>query len=228
MKIAILVSGGKDSWYAAYLAKKQGHEIACIVTLKPERADSYMFHFPNIDFVEQQAEAAGLPLIMLPTEGVKEKELKELKEALNLAKQKHKIEGVCAGALASQYQKERVEAVCEELDLKVVAPIWHMDPMMYMRGLLLNNFKIIIIGVAADGFSEQWLGKELERNSLEELRRLSEKHRFHIAGEGGEYETFVLDCPLFKRRLEVWDSDTHMENQCTGRLLFKEVQLVKK
>ena len=228
MKIAILVSGGKDSWYAAYLAKKQGHETICIVTLKPERADSYMFHFPNVDFVEKQAEAVDLPLVMLPTEGEKEKELRELKEAIKLAKQKHKIEGVCAGALASNYQKERIEAICEELELRAITPLWHMNPMMYMRGLLLNNFKVIITGIAADGLTEEWLGKELERNSLEELRRLSVKHGFHIAGEGGEYETFVLDCPLFKRRLEIWDSDTVMENPCTGKVLFKDVQLVKK
>lgn len=228
MKLAALVSGGKDSWYAAYMARKFGNEIACIVTLKPEKSDSYMFHFPNVEFVSKQAEAADLPIIELPTKGVKEQELQDLKEAINLAKQKHHIEGVCSGALASEYQKTRVDAICEELSLKSVAPIWHMDPMMYMQGLLLNNFKVIIVGIAAEGLSEEWLGKEIERNSLQELRRLAEKHRFHLAFEGGEAETFVLDCPLFKKRLEVWDSETVMENDYTGKLVIRELQIVKK
>ncbi len=224
MKLAALMSGGKDSWYAAYAASKLNHEITCLITLKSERDDSYMFHIPNIDFVQQQAEAANLPLIMLPTEGVKEEELKDLKEAINLAKQTHKIEGVCAGALASQYQKERVEAICEELGLKVIAPMWGMDPEQYLRALILDGFKVIIVGVAADGLNESFLGREFDRNLIEDLK----KTRIHIGGEGGEYETFVLDCPLFKKRLEIWDSTINMENKYTGKLLFKEIQLLKK
>ena len=224
MKLAALISGGKDSWYAAYAASKLNHQIVCLVTLKPEREDSYMFHVPNIDFVSQQAEAASLPLIMLNTEGVKEEELKELKEAINLAKQKHGIEGVCAGALASQYQKERVEAICDELDLKLVSPMWGMDPEQYLRALILDGFEIIIVGVAADGLNESYLGRRFDRDLIEDFKKL----KIHIAGEGGEDETFVLDCPLFKKKLEVWKSYTHMENEYTGKLLFEEVQILKK
>ncbi len=224
MKLAALISGGKDSWYAAYAASKLNHEIVCLITLKSERDDSYMFHIPNIEFVPKQAEAADLPLIMLPTEGVKEEELEDLKEAINLAKQSHKIEGVCAGALASQYQKERVEAICAEMDLKLVAPMWAMDPEQYLRALILDGFEVIIIGVAAEGLNESFLGRKLDKTLIEDFK----KTRIHIGGEGGEYETFVLDCPLFKKRLEVWDSNVVMESENTGKLIFEEIQLLKK
>jgi len=224
MKIAALVSGGKDSWYAAYLAKKFGHQVVCIVTLNPEREDSWMFHTPNVEFVVQQAEAAEIPLIMLPTSGIKEQELKELKEAINLAKQKHKIEGVCAGALASQYQKERVENICNELGLKLVAPLWHMNIEQYMRGLLLDNFEVVIVGIAAEGLNESFLGRKIDRNLIEDLK----KTKIHLAGEGGEYETFVLNCPMFKRKLEIWRSNTFMENEYTGKLIIEEIQLLRK
>ena len=96
MKLAALISGGKDSWYAAYTAKKLNHEIACLITINSENKDSWMYHTPNVEFVQQQAAAASIPLIMLPTQGVKEQELRDLKEAINLAKQSHHIEGVCA------------------------------------------------------------------------------------------------------------------------------------
>ena len=58
--------------------------------------------------------------------------------------------------------------------------------------------------------------------------KIFKKTRIHIGGEGGEYESFVLDCPLFKKKLEVWDHNTVMENEFTGKLLFKEVQILKK
>ena len=140
------------------------------------------------------------------------------------SKQKHDIEGVCAGALASQYQKERVEAICQELELKLVAPMWSMDPEQYMRALLLDSFEIIIVGVAAEGLNESFLGRKIDRNVIEDFK----KTQIHIAGEGGEYETFVLDCPLFKKKLEVWKANPLMENEYTGKLLIEEVQVLKK
>ncbi|MBW2995933.1 diphthine--ammonia ligase [Candidatus Woesearchaeota archaeon] len=224
MKLAALISGGKDSWYAAYAASKLNHEIVCLITLKPEKEDSWMFHVPNIELVPKQAEAASLPLIMLPTEGVKEEELRDLKEAINLAKQSHKIDGVCAGALASQYQKERVEAICDELDLKCISPMWGIDPEQYLRTLILDNFEVIIVGVAAEGLDESYLGRKIDKTLIEDLK----KTQVHLGGEGGEYETFVLDCPLFKKRLEIWKSYNHMESENTGKLVIEEIQLLKK
>jgi len=224
MKLAALISGGKDSWYAAYEAQKQGHEVVCLVTLIPEKDDSYMFHFPNVEFVEKQAEAADLPLIQLPTKGVKEKELEDLKQAINLAKQKYHIEGICSGAVASQYQKERVDNIAEELELKSIAPIWHIEPMLYMQNIVLKGFDTIIVGIAADGLDESYLGRKIDRDVVQLMQRT----KIHLAGEGGEYETFVLDCPLFKKKLEVWDSFVQIENNCTGKLIIKEIQLLKK
>ncbi|MBD3354457.1 diphthine--ammonia ligase [Candidatus Woesearchaeota archaeon] len=224
MKLAALISGGKDSWYAAYLAEKHNNEIVCLVTLNPERDDSWMFHVPNIDKVQEQAEAAEIPLILLPTEGIKEQELSDLKEAINLAKQKHSIEGVCAGAIASQYQKERVENICKELDLKLVAPIWGMRPEQYMLSLILDKFEVMVVGVAAEGLDKSFLGRNIDKEMINNFKKTD----IHLAGEGGEYETFVLDCPLFKKRLEVWGSNTYMESKNTGKLIIDKIQLLKK
>lgn len=227
MDVAALISGGKDSIYAAWLTSKN-HKLKCLITLLPEKADSWMFHTPNIFMVQYQAEMIGLPLISMHTSGEKEEELKDLMKAIKIAKDKYKIEGVVSGALASEYQRTRIEAICKELKLKSITPLWHMNIEQYMLGLILNGFEVIIVQVAADGFTKEWLGRRFDRNCTADLKKLNEKYSISIVGEGGEYETFVLDCPLFKKKIKIIDSEVIMENECTGKLAIKDFSFGKK
>ncbi|MBU0662547.1 diphthine--ammonia ligase, partial [Candidatus Micrarchaeota archaeon] len=145
MKLGILLSSGKDSLYAAYLAKKEGHSLACAITIIPKRTDSYMFHSPNLSLVPLIAESMGVPLISMETKGEKEKELADLKRAIALAKRMHGIEGIVSGAVRSIYQKKRVDAICKELNLESIAPLWHVNEEKYLRELLKNKFEVIIV-----------------------------------------------------------------------------------
>jgi len=201
MKIAALISGGKDSIYALYKAIKENNKPVCAVAIKSENPESYMFHVPAIELVKLQAKAMNLPLIFKTTKGVKEEELKDLKAALKEARDKYGAEGVVSGALASNYQRTRIEGICNELGLKSIAPLWGADPDKYMDELLASGFKVIITAVAADGLEESWVGKEIDMRRLSKLKELAKKYRFNIAFEGGEAETLVLDCPLFKQPL---------------------------
>jgi len=228
MKCAALISGGKDSIYAAYASIKQGHEVICLVNLLPEKKDSWMFHVPNAEFVKEQAEAMEIPLISLPSSGVKEEELKDLKDAVKLAVDKYKIEGLVSGALASNYQKERIDLLCKELKLESITPLWHINPQQYIQALILDNFEVIMTGIAADGFSEEWLGRKIDRNALLDLIKLNRDFGIHIGGEGGEYETFVLDCPLFKKRIIIEEAENSIESENTGQYIIKKLKLVKK
>jgi len=223
MKVGALISGAKDSMYAAYAASKK-HELVCLINLIPEKPDSWMFHVPNLHLVPKQAELIGLPLISIPTSGEKEKELDDLKEAVRIAKDKYKIKGVVSGAIASEYQKSRIDRICEELGLESIVPIWHMNAEQYMHKLVLEGFEVIIVGVAAEGFNESWLGRKIDRNTIADLKKL----KIHIAGEGGEYETFVLDCPLFKKKIEVVSAEKEMESEYAGVYQIKEIELIKK
>ncbi len=223
MKVGVLVSGAKDSMYAAYAASKK-HELVCLITLIPEKPDSYMFHVPNLHLVPKQAELMGLPLVSITTPGEKEEELIDLKTAIKLAKGKYKIEGVVSGAIESEYQKSRVDRICKELKLESIAPIWHMDAEQYMQKLILEGFEVIIAGVAAEGFDESWLGRKIDRNTIADLKKLN----IHLAGEGGEYETFVLDCPLFKKKIRVVSAEKKIESEHAGVYEIKEIKLTKK
>lgn len=227
MKVGVLFSGGKDSTYAAFLAKQKGDELGCLITLSPTQSDSYMFHYPNIRWTAMQAEAMHLPQVTLETKGVKEEELADLSRAIETAKRDHSIEGVYTGALASVYQKSRVERICDELDVKAVSPLWHIDPITHLTNLVANHFEVIMTGVAALGFDESWLGRALDREAIADLARLHTKYGVNPGLEGGEGETFVLDCPLFDQRIEVVSSKKHWKGDA-GYLEILAANLVAK
>jgi asparagine synthase (glutamine-hydrolysing) len=205
MKLGVLFSGGKDSTYAAWLAKKQGNELVCLMSLFSQNPDSFMFHTPSITKVKKQAEVMGLPLLVQKTKGEKEKELADLEKILKEAIKKYKIQGVVSGALASQYQYDRIGKICEKLGIESFTPLWKKDELEYLNELLKAKFKIIIIGVAAYPLDEKWLGKEINRDFIAKVIDLNNRNKIHIAGEGGEFESFVLDCPLFKKPLKIKD-----------------------
>ncbi len=224
MRVAVLYSGGKDSNYALYWALKQGFDVKYLVSMVSESDESYMYHVPNIHLTELQARAVGIPLVKGFTSGEKEKEVEDLKAVLEGLK----IDGVVAGALASEYQKRRVDRVAEELGIESFAPAWHRDPVDYMRELI-EIFDIVMVGVSAYGLDESWLGRKIDGKALEELVRLHERYKVHVAGEGGEFETFVRDAPFFKAKIvfdeveKKWD-----ELGYSGVLEVKKAHLEKK
>jgi len=225
MRVVVLFSGGKDSTYALYWALKEGFDVKYLVTMHSESEESYMYHVPNVHLTELQARAIGIPLVKGFTKGEKEREVEDLKSVLEGLK----IDGIIAGALASQYQKERVERIAEELGIKVFTPFWKADPEEYMRTLILQGFDVVIVGVSAYGLDERWLGRRIDEKALEELKMLNKKYGVHIAGEGGEFETFVRDAPFFKAKVvfdeteKIWDNYT-----ASGVLMVKKAHLEPK
>ncbi len=228
MRIASLFSGGKDSAFALYKALQEGHEVACLITIKSKRADSYMFHIPNIEFAELQAKSLEIPVVYINSSGVKEKELEDLKKAMEIAKKKYNIQGLVSGALASKYQSSRIKKLCNELNLESINPLWKINQEKYLKCLIKEKFKVIITGIAADGLNKNWLGRIIDNDCIKDLKKIYEKNKINVAAEGGEYETFVLDCPLFKHKIKVMDFEIRMENECTGHYIIKSADLIKK
>jgi ABC transporter with metal-binding/Fe-S-binding domain ATP-binding protein len=223
MDVSVLVSGGKDSTLALYRALKKGHVVKNLVAMFPQRADSFMFHFPNVHLTPLFAKAVEISLIKAETAGIEEAELIDLKRVLSTLN----VEGVVHGAVASNYQKKRIEKICRELELKPIAPLWREDPIELLREMINLNFQIIIVGVYAHGFDESWLGRKIDEKTLKDLIRLNEKYRISVVGEGGEYETLVLDAPIFKKKIQIiktrkiWKDDS-------GYLLVEKAELTNK
>ena len=228
LNLGVLWSGGKDSAFAMWTMMKQNYKIGCLISLKSKNQDSYMFHTPNIDLVEMHSEASGIPLIMQETSGEKEKELSDLKKALDTARKEHAIDGVVTGALYSDYQRKRIEKVCDELDLKIFSPLWHIDQEREMKQLLNEGFSIILSAVAAEGLDESWIGKEICVDDVEKLVILNKKYGLNVAGEGGEFESLVLDTPFFNKKIKIEDGFKKTDEDKQSRFFVEKATLEKK
>jgi len=202
---------------------KKGYAVAYLVTMIPQRPDSWMFHYPNIHLVDLFAEAVSIPLVKAETAGVKEVEVEDLKRLLA----ELDIDAVVSGAISSQYQKKRIDKVCSELGLKTIAPLWHQDPRKLLEELIKLKIETIIVGVYAFGFTPNWLGRKIDQTTISDLVGLNKKYQVSLVGEGGEYETLVLDAPFFKKKMQLIETEKVWEGQ-SGYLLVKRAALVNK
>ena len=199
MRVATLFSGGKDSTYATYVAMQRGWEISHLIAIVPEDRDSMLFHVPNLHLTPLLAEAMGIPLI---TENAGSGEEGEL-EALRHAFRRVDVDGIVVGAIASDYQHERVNRVARETGLRVFAPLWRHVPRQLVRDYLAAGFEIVFSSVSAEGLDVSWLGRRWDEQAVEDLLRLQATRGVHPCGEGGEFETLVLDGPMFRDRVRV-------------------------
>lgn len=220
MRVAVLFSGGKDSAMAIHRTLEKGHEIAYLVTMLPAHEASYMFHYPNVKWTTHQGECMGIPVIQRPTEAVKEEELQDMKAALEGLD----VEAVVSGALASRYQKDRVDRIAKELGLKSYSPLWQKGDKRLFRQILELGFEVIMTGVAAEGLDDSWLGRTIDYEAVDELNDMG---NLHIMFEGGEAETFVLNGPMFKKRLAVTDSEIKWDGT-RGEYTIKGLSILPK
>ena len=204
MKLASLFSGGKDSAYAIYLAQKQGHDVVCLLSVIPKSDESHLLHHPNIQWTKLQSESMNIPQLMLTSDSDDtDEELSTLEKLLQNAKNQFGIEGLVHGGIKSNFQKDKFEILCNKLNLVAVAPLWNTEPQSYMNDLLDSKFNFIMTTVTADGLDDSWLGKLISKSDIDILKNLSEKFGFNLNFEGGESETFVIDCPLFTNPIKI-------------------------
>lgn len=220
MRLAALYSGGKDSTFALYLAEQMGHDVPYLVNIVPEDKESWIFHTPNLDVVPLMAEAMGKKLITAPSTGSEEGDMEGLRNALEGLD----VEGVVTGAVWSDYQWDRMNLVCGDLGLKVFSPLWRKDQDMVIDAMIGSGIKAIIVGCYAEGLGEEWLGREIDEESVKELKILREKYGISIMGEGGEYESMTLDSPMHSHALEIVSSE-HEWKRDNGTLVVKSVRL---
>ncbi len=226
--LGVLFSGGKDSTYVVYKAIQEGLCVKCLITMRSENTESYMFHTSAIEMTGLQSEALGIPIRYFNTRGLKEKELLDLEEAIKQAMKEFGFKVLGVGALASEYQRARVKKICDSLGLEMFAPIWKIDQKEYLKILVENSFDVRFTAIGALGLDESWLGRSLDESSLKSLIELQGKYGLHLGGEGGEYETLVLDCPVFSKRIKVLDSKKIIFSENSGRLEVLNACLVNK
>ncbi|XP_067414165.1 diphthine--ammonia ligase isoform X4 [Emydura macquarii macquarii] len=221
MRVVALISGGKDSCYNMMQCVAAGHQIVALANLRPaentegtDELDSYMYQTVGHHAIDLYAEAMDLPLYRHTIKGTsvdtgkvytrcEGDEVEDLYHLLKLVKDKEGVEGVSVGAILSDYQRVRVEHVCKRLNLQPLAYLWRRNQEALLKEMISSNIQAMIIKVAAFGLDpDKHLGKTLDQMEPY-LLELSKKYEVHVCGEGGEYETFTLDCPLFKKKIVV-------------------------
>jgi diphthine-ammonia ligase len=187
MRVAVLFSGGKDSVFAAFWAIAQGFEPILVTVRPPEY--SMMFHHPNVGLTARQAEALCLEHLFVETTE------DDWNEVLTETFRRIGAKGIVAGAIASEYQRRRIDRIGESLGIPTYAPLWHKGDELMDE--MLRYMEIIVTAVAAEGLGPEFLG--------EPLRKIvdAKKPGIHPFLEGGEGETLVTDAPFFKNRVKV-------------------------
>lgn len=215
MKVVGLVSGGKDSCFAMMKCLQYGHEVVALANLLPandsvDELDSYMYQTVGHQIVVSYANCMGVPLFRRRIQGsTRRHDLSynttpgdEVEDMFILLKEVQKqipsITAVSSGAIASDYQRLRVENVCSRLGLISLAYLWKLDQSFLLQQMIETGIVAITVKVAAIGLDpSKHLGKEMS-HLWPHLLKLNELYGSNVCGEGGEYETLTLDCPLFK------------------------------
>jgi len=228
MKVGVLTSGGKDSAYSAWWAQMQGWEVAALITVGIEEEDSMMFQIQGTYISAFQAISMNIPWLPVKSKGVEELEINDLRESLEgkknnmktfeeiwpkkipkpkniqIINEKMEIDALVTGALRSDYQKTRIERMCNEIGIKSFCPLWHKNSEEHMKSLLQHGFEIKFVSVSCEGLDSSWLGESLTSTRLENLIFLAKKYRFNLDGEGGEFETITVNGPHMEKRINCY------------------------
>jgi diphthine-ammonia ligase len=204
MNLAALFSGGKDSTYSIFLARKQGHDIKCLLSVFPKSDNSLLLHHVNLPWTSLQSRAMHIPQLIIKSKSdAIEDEIDVLKRILIRAKDEYQIEGLIHGGISSKFQKVKFEKLCKKLNLKSIVPLWNYDPHEYLNELIDSDFSFFISSVSSGGLNDFWLGKIITQSDIKTLYNLSKKFGFNLNFEGGEAETFVISCPLFLNPIKI-------------------------
>lgn len=233
MNVAVMYSGGKDSNYAVQYALERGWSIKYLLSVKPTRTDCYLFHFATVEHTPLQAEALGIKHYLLSCNVADAKKEAVIVEKFIAEKQKTKSEKVDAVILGGTgLQATQIRSIQEALmpyGVEVFAAHSGMDHFGVLKQMVGSGYEILITQVASEGLP-QWLSKKITADNIQQLEKDSVKYGFHVGGEGGYYDSFVVDAPTFKKKIAVDEKETEkvMEGAYSGHVIIKKIALADK
>jgi diphthine-ammonia ligase len=198
-------SGGKDCCLALNRALAGGLDVrylANTVTADGQRSCS---HGITAAVIRAQAKALGIPILQQPTSGDNYRD--EFVRMLKAFKAEG-IEGGVFGDIDFNAHREWLEGVCRETGIVPHLPLWLEDQLKLMEEFIDAGFIAVIVAAKADLFGEEVLGKKIDRAFLAALGK-----DITPCGEAGEFHTLVIDGPVFKKRLEITESEKVMRDK---------------
>ncbi len=210
------------------MALRAGHDVPCLISIHPFNDESLLYHHPNNFLFKKISKAIEIPIIERYCNNIsKDHEIDQLYSSIEQSINQYSIEGIIHGSILSRFQLDIFQKICTDLDITLYSPIWNIEPLKYYNELINSGFEILIIRVAAQGLDKNWLGKTIDRKNYEELRKYSERFKFNITFEGGEAETLVLNCPIYKHRLKIVKASIQWDG-IRGTFEILDVDLIRK
>ncbi|MBN3039415.1 MAG: diphthine--ammonia ligase [Candidatus Omnitrophica bacterium] len=211
-------SGGKDSCLACYKALGQGRKIQYLLNFISKEYRRCCFHGIEAKLLKLQAELTGISLVQKAVgPGMQEYEA-EFKKAVSELKNK----GFGAMVFGDVYLEEHnswVERVSKELHIQPIQPLWGIAPDKVVEDFIASGFKAIVVSCNAEKLGKEFIGREVDRDLLEELKQKD----ICPCGENGEFHTFVLQGPLFKGKIEITKSRVVLK-EGFGKYWFLDIQ----
>jgi diphthine-ammonia ligase len=222
MKIVASWSGGKDSCFACYKAIQEGHDVSQLLIMMSDPSKSN-FHMIPSDTLDAQSQVIGIPIVKWTTTPNTYEQ--DFKKALLQMKAKG-VEGIVTGDVydVALHEAGWLDRVCKEVGLTPVKPLWHRDTQQILSEFIREGFKATVVRVKTDVLGMEWLGREINKDFFDDLLKLG---TVDPCGERGEFHTFVTDGPLFKKRIEILESEKVKLNG-NGRLVIKRFEVKPK
>ncbi len=222
MEVAVLISGGKDSTYSLWLALQQ-YDVKYLITVLSGK-ESTLFQYQKKTYIEAYSKAVQIPIKIIEVINEKE-ELSLLEKGIS----EINVEAIIIGGLLSEYQRTKFNSVAVNLGIPCYAPIWRKDQKMLLQEIINHDYQVILSLVAGLGFKKKDVGVEFSSHLLNRLEQLNNEFGISMGGEGGEYETLVLDAPFFRKKIEIVEKEIIFdENRSRGYLEINKIKLVEK
>lgn len=223
---AVLYTGGKDSVFALHIARENGLDVKVLASIIPHYQYSMLYHQPPYHGILAQAQSMNIPLETIGLDDPN-REIDALRLLVSRIAKRYGVRVLVTGAVKSRYQYRAFESIAREIGLELYAPNWGIDDESYMRSLINSGIEFIIISITSMGIPIDLLGRVIQGSDLERLERLSRKYGFNLSFEGGEAETFVVNAPFFKYKIDVKGS-IEVLSEFEGYYRISRVCLVKK
>ncbi len=199
-KVIASWSGGKDSCLACYNAIKKGYDVKYIFNTISKEFKRVNFHGTSKDLLEKQTEAVSIPLCQIET--TPDNYTPEFKDAVSKLMEKEDIEGMVFGDIYLEEHKKWIDDVCDDLDIKAIMPLWNKKSEDVINEFINYDFEAIVVGVWTKNIKngDEWVGRKIDKKFIDYVKGYN---GIDICGENGEYHSFVIDGPLFKKKIDI-------------------------
>jgi diphthine-ammonia ligase len=188
-----------ESCLACHKVLSQDYDVACLVTFVLNSWPSMCHPLP---VMRLQSKSIGIPHLKVK---IKEPYREGYRKAISHLMKTEGIKGIVTGDIyvVDDIHGLWMESVCEGLEIDVIMPLWGQDPRIILKEEVSEGFRAMFTCVKQPWFDEEWPGRELSNNSVEDLLALADTYGIDPCGEKGEYHTMVIDGPIFKEAIEI-------------------------